>query len=278
MTAKGPFYYSLHFEEGVFGRAWLNDLPLHKTPTRGPESMNSGANHFLVPGKNKLALEILRLPPARAKPPPPKEGEKPAPEVDTSPVGMKVYRVVDASTDPIQAEMIKEVDIPVSLGLTPWDNPDLPFYHTVEFELPYPVPEPVYWRSPPVDFSCGGTPELIQAVVDVHEALASHDLRRFLELITLKHEAYSIAFPGETAATVERQRASVERFFAQRIAVKPLELTKLHFEPRLGGRVAFVSGWDDRPVLEAVAEDHPGLALRANLLLTQHEGRFRVFG
>lgn len=278
MSSKGPFYFSLHFEEGVFGRAWLNDLPLHKAPTRGPESMNSGANHLLVPGVNRLALEILRLPPARPRPPPPAEGEKPQPEVDMSPVGMKVFRILDASTEPIQAEMIREVDIPLSLGLSQYELPEVPFYHAVEFELPYPVPEPVYWRSPPSDFGCAGTPELIQAVTEVHEALATRDLRRFLDLLTLKHEAYAAAFPGEPAAAIDRQRSSAERFFTLRYTVKPLDTGKLHFEPRANGRVALVTASDDRPVLEAVADDVPGLALRANLLLTRHEGRFRVFG
>jgi hypothetical protein len=60
--------------------------------------------------------------------------------------------------------------------------------------------------------------------------------------------------------------------------VKPLDRTKVHYEPRAGGRVAYVSGWDNRPVLEAVAEDQPSLSLRANLLLTQVDGRWRVFG
>lgn len=278
MSDSHPYYYTLHFEEGFLGRAWLNDLPIHKGPTHGPESVTSGANHLLVPGKNRLALEILRLPPARVRPPPPEPGKAPSPEIDMSPAGMKVYQVLTPNVEPITASLVVDVEIPAALGLTQYDSPELPLYHEVEFDLPTPVVEPIYWRSPPADFGCAGTPALVAAVTEVHDALSRHDLKRFLELIALRHEAHAAAYPGEPAASVERQRGAVERFFGVKMAVKPLDLTKLHFEPRAGGRVALVTGWDDRPVLEAIAEDHPGLALRANLLLTQHDGNWRIFG
>jgi hypothetical protein len=278
MSPNLPYYYTLHLEEGVLGRAWLNDLPLHKVPTHGPESTTGGANHMLVPGKNTLALEILRLPPPRVKPAPPEPGKPASPEVDMSPAGIKIYQVLEPNVEPITATLVVDVEIPAALGLTQYEAVTVPFYHEVEFELPVAVPEPVYWRAPVATFGCSGTPELQAAVTELHDAVKRGDVKRFLELITLRHEIFAAAFPGEPAASVERQRAAVERFFALKIAVKPLDLTKVHFEPRAGGRVAMASGWDDRPVLEAIAEEHPGLALRANILFTQIDGNWRIFG
>ncbi|NUQ72672.1 MAG: hypothetical protein HUU21_03875 [Polyangiaceae bacterium] len=277
MGKSDPYYFNLHFREGVLGRAWLNDLPLQKVPMHGPDSMHGGANHLLVPGKNRLALEIQKLP-RLSPPPPPVPGEAPRERVDIMPAGMKVYQIKDPQAEPLEAIEMVSVELPAALGLEVWERPALPLYHEVEFDLPYPVPEPVYWRSPPVHFGCGGTPELVQAVTDVHNALMQRDLRRFLELLALKHEAYAAAFPGQPSAALDRQRSASEKFFALRYLVKPLDMSKVHFEPRSGGRVAYVSGWDDQPVLEAVAEDQPGLSLRANLLLTQHDGQWRVFG
>lgn len=279
MGPNDPYYFSVHFEEGVLGRAWLNDLPLHKVPTRGPLSMNGGANHLLVPGKNRLSLEILTMPDRQPPPPPPPEsGGAPQKVVHVLPVGMKVYQIIDPNAEPLTASEMATVDLPVSLGLHPWEKPPLPLFHEVEFDLPFPVAEPVYWRAPPADFPCSGTPELAAAVTEVHDALMNRDLQRFQDLLSLKHEVYAAAFPGEPTAALDRQRSASEKFFGLRYRVKPLDLAKVHFEPRAGGRVAFVSGWDDRPVLEAVAEDQPGLSLRANLLLTRHDGRWRVFG
>lgn len=277
MTRRDPYYFALRFREGVFGRAWLNDLPVQQVPTYGPDSMHGGANHLLVPGKNKLALEVLKLP-RLLPPPPPIPGQPPVEKVDILPVGMKVYQVKDPNAEPLEAIEMVNVELPVALGLRVWERPELPLYYEAEFDLPFPVPEPVYWRSPPADFSCGGTPELVKVVTEVHEALMNRDLRRFQDLLSLKHEAFAAAFPGEPAAALDRQRSASEKFFSLRYVVKPLDITRVHFQPRSGGRVAYVSGWDDRPVLEAVAEDQPGLSLRANLLLTQHDGQWRVFG
>ncbi|MEZ4296841.1 MAG: hypothetical protein R3B70_17885 [Polyangiaceae bacterium] len=277
MGANDPYYFNVHLEEGVTGRLWLNDLPVHKVLTRGPRSMQGGANHLLVPGKNRLALEIHALP-DRSPPAPPPPGQEAKKPVHILPAGVKIYQVANPNVEPLVAQEIVSVDLPVALGLEPWEKPALPLYHEVEFDLPFPVGEPVYWHAPSSSFPCSGTKELVDAVTDVHTALVERDLARFHELLTLKHEAYAAAFPGEPSAAIDRQRAASEKFFGLRYSVKPLDLTKVHFEPRAGGRVVHVCGWDDRPVLEAVAEDHPGLSLRANLLLTSHDGRFRIFG
>jgi len=275
---RQPYYFAVHLEEGVIGRAWLNDLPVHKVMTRGPDSMSGGASHMLVPGTNQLALEILALPAAPPPPPVAANGGPAEKRVVLLPAGFKVYRIKDASATPIVAEIVVNLDLPADLALKAGEPLEMPLYHTVTFTLPVPVAEPVYWRAPAVDVPCAGTPELVAAVTEVHDALAQLDLRRFLDLISLKHEAFAAAFAGDPVAALDRQRSASERFFGLRPLVKPLDRAKLHFEARAGGRVVHVSGWDDQPVLEAVAEDQPNLALRANLLLTQHDGHWRVFG
>lgn len=278
MSESLPYLFTLHIEEGVHSKMWLNELPIHKEPMRGPDSVHSGANHMLVPGRNKLAIEVTRMPAPPVPPPPPPPGT-PAPKVvEEVPLAIKVYRVLQPNVEPIVASIVVEFELPKSLGLSRFEYPEMPFYREIEFDLPVPVTEPVFWRAPTTEFGCGGTPELVSAVLELHQALSRGDSQKFLELIRLRHESYSAAYPGEPSASVDRQRAAVLKFFESRISVKPLEIAKLHFEPLLGGRVASVTGWDDRPVLEAVADDHPGLALRANLLLTQHDGRWRIFG
>lgn len=272
--SKAPYHFALHFEEGVTARAWLNDLPIHKVPRPGPDSMSGGANHFLVPGRNKLALEVWHLPPAPPVVPIP-SGDKP---VRIVPVGMKIYQVVDASAEPIQIAELTSVNLPFDIPLRPGESVEMPLYHEVEFDLPFPVTEPVFWRAKAHEVPCAGTPDLHRVVTEVHAALTDGNLRRFLEMVALKHESYAASYPGEPSAAVDRQRSAIERFFSHAIRVKPLDLTKVHFEPRLNGRVIYVSGWDDRPVLEAAADDLPGMALRANLLLTDLDGQFRIFG
>jgi hypothetical protein len=277
MARHAPYHFAVHFLEGATGRVWVNDLPLQKVPVRGPDSTTGGVSELLVPGKNRVGLEIWTLPHI-PPPPPPEEGKPERKRALGSPVGFQIYQVKDPTADPITAEITVSVELPGALGRKLWERPELPFYHEIEFDLPSPVMEPPYWRSPPADFGCSGTPELVAVVRDLHDALMSRDVRRFLDLISLKHESFAAVYSGEPVAALDRLRAASERFFRMQYVVKPLDLSKVHFEPRAGGRVAMVSGWDDRPVLEAVAEGDPGPALRANLLLTQHDGRWRVFG
>lgn len=263
---RRPYHFTVHLEEGVVGRAWLNDLPVQKLLTRGPDSMGGGASHLLVPGKNRLVLEILRLPPPGSIPP----------------VGMKIYRIVDADTTPILAEMLQTVELPAALNLPVGKTPELPIWHVVDFELPEPVVEPPWWRSPRIETPCSGTKELIDLVLDLQDAVEKLDLRRFFELVSLKHEHWAAAYAGDPYAPVERQQEGATEFFKLSPKVRPLDVNRLHFHPRCGGRVVHVSAWDDGPVIEAIApaagEDEPTPALRANLLVTHHEGRYRIFG
>jgi hypothetical protein len=257
-----PYIFVVHFDEGVIGRVWLNDLPLHKFMTRGPDSMSGGASHMLVSGTNTLAFEILRLT-QRDKVPP---------------VGFKIYQVKDASTTPTTIDPLLTLTLPAALSPVLEQPLQCPMYHAVRFTVPEPLPEPAYIEAPPVLFPCEGTPALRQAIAELHEAITNRDLVQFLELVRLKHEEYTRAYPGEPSATIDRQQAAATEFFALRTKTKPLDFARLHFEPRVGGRVAYVSGWDDEPAIISVAADEPNFALRTNILLTQHEGRWRVFG
>lgn len=262
---RQPHYFTVHLEEGVIGRAWVNDLPVHKVLTTGPDSMSGGVNHLLVPGKNEFVLEILKLPPP----------------MHITPVGMKIYTIVDPDAKPLVANLLAGVDLPVGLGLKAGETPQLPIYHRVEFEVPAELAEPPYFRAPRSETPCSGTPELLRVVEELQEALESRDPRRFLDLISLKHEWFAAAFAGDPFALPDRQREGATDFFATNYVVRPLDKARLHFETRSAGRVVYVSAWDDGPVLEAVSppagEDQPTLALRTNLLLTQVNGQWRVF-
>lgn len=273
---REPYYFTTHLEGGAVGRAWLNDLPVHKTLVGGPDSMHGGANHMLVPGKNRLSLEILALPPPGSIPP----------------VGFKLYRVKEPNAYPIVANMLLEVTIPAphdpqAAAVVRPDRavrlvPELPLYHEIDFDLPTEVAEGPFLRSPVIETTCAGTTELKEAVKELQDALEALDLDRFLDLISLKHAWFSEAFAGDPNAAPDKLREGAVELFARSPAVRPLDFSRLHFESRRGGRVVYVSTWDGGPVLEAVAppagEDQPTMALRTNLLLTRHDGRIRVFG
>jgi hypothetical protein len=58
--------------------------------------------------------------------------------------------------------------------------------------------------------------------------------------------------------------------------MEPLEPAKLHFSERRKGQVAHVTRVDGTPVLNGHLRDDPTRSLQGDILLTQHEGRWRV--
>jgi hypothetical protein len=256
-----PVLFVVNFSEGVLARAWLNELPVHKFLAEGPDSMTGGANHWLVPGENTLTIEVLRVP----------AGDKWS-------ITMKLYTVKNEHSTPPDLNILHQVELADYFRALPEERRAAPFLYTARFTPDTDVSEPVYLSAPPASFGCDGTPELRQAVKDLHDALVSHDVDGFIRLTSLKDEEYERAFPGQPSATVARQQQSSRKFFSLRPRIKPLDWKILHFEPRVGGRVAYVTGADHEPAIEAIAEDDPSLRLRANLLLTQYAGRWRVFG
>jgi hypothetical protein len=253
--------YHASIRPGVLLRARLNDLPVYKTPHRGPDSRQGGANHLLVPGENELSIEILKAPPAE-----PTEFQ---PGEVVPPPGWPAPRSVRFALYTQDPEV--------------WDGEPpalrrLPYRHLSRFDLGPDITAPIYLGARPADVGCEGTPDLFSAVAAVHEALASRDVDRFLELVSLKMSEYARAYEGMGDASVGNQQAATREFFAARPVIGPLDPTSLHFEARARGKVAVVTGVDDGCAITATTERDPNAVLRANLWLTQHDGGWRVIG
>ena len=83
------------------------------------------------------------------------------------------------------------------------------------------------------------------------------------------------AYPGEiNVATV---RAGAQAFFAADAQVRPLDLDKLHFESRCGGRVAHARHVEGGYVIDASRPGEPELpVLEFDPVMTWHEGQWKV--
>lgn len=267
--SKEPVLFVLNFKKGVLARAFLNDLPLDLGFVEGPDSMTGGANHWLIPGENTLTMEILRAPLA----PPP--GAHPS---EAESINMMLYTVKDATKSPPVIDVRYRCAFPDMLSSVPEPLRRFPFYFKATFTLGVDIYSPLYLESPPAHFECEGTPELHAAVKAIHDAILARDIDAFLDLSSLRYAEFERAFWGAQDASAAKRKEAARKFFSHPMRVKPLDLRLLHFEPRAGGRVALVSGADGQPAIEAIAEDDPVLRLRANILLTQHEGAWRVIG
>lgn len=279
-----PIQHTVVLTEGVFAQVFVNDLPLFKHVWTGPESQGGALNHLLVPGSNRVAFEIHRAPPPAAKAP----AAAPASDAAQGPARppyalgegqcmmFMLYTVADPDAQPVVVDLLQRWSFPELWEGLPEDKRRLPFYHEVSFELDIPVYERAFVNAPPASFGCRGTPELLQAVAEVLDAVAARDLDRFMNAVALESLEQERAFEGHAEALASGRRQLYEELFRHPLSVAPLDPATLHFAPRAGGRVAHVTRHTGAPVLEAVLEDNPNRRMRANFLLTQHDGRWRV--
>ncbi|MDI1437281.1 hypothetical protein [Polyangium sorediatum] len=257
--------YHLTTAPDVLLHAYLNDLPVFRGPHRGPETQQGGANHWLVPGENTLTLDVLRAPRPRSTGAPPGE-----------PIRFVLFTAADPVHAPKDVTIIHEVRFSEIIERTPEAEHE-PYHYTARFDLGVPVNAPVYLSSPMSDVDCRGTPELHQAIADLHASLAAGDVDRFLDLCSLRNEEYVFAYEG-LGPTVDSLRDVARGFFASGPIVEPLEPDALHFEARALGRVVCVSRADGRSAIEARTRDDEAAVLRVDPWLTRKDGAWRIFG
>jgi hypothetical protein len=264
-----PVFYSMLVQDKCWARAWLNGLPLYKSPFFGPDSRSGTINPFLVPGENEVGVEVLKTKKLMHSP------EMP------SAVKIELYEVLNLD-EPEEAKLKRRIfakaEWPDMKNEVAEPHRRLPLWYKASFDPGVPVVRPPWLDAPRHDFDCAGTPELRDAVTRLHRAVEQNDADGFLHEISLKLEHYENSHPGIDHAT---RKAADDMFknelFGYLPRVGPLDMGELHFEPLCGGRVAFVTRHDGGYALDAVCERDKKRRIEADLLLTVHKGRWQVF-
>lgn len=268
--AKTPIMINAWLEAGIHARIDVNDLPFYKLPLRsGPFSANGGLNQLLVPGENVVDLQILAGPTEAPPKATPSQHEI---------VSITIFVVTDPNTRPIGADIIHKVAFPEIWKDEPVEKRRLPYRHVFKFTPPCEVFTPAYLSAPVETFDCDGTPDLRDAVTQIHDALEAGDADRFIDLVSLKLEEKSRAYEGATEGLISTQRQRFTEFFRNGLDVKPLgDFSEIHFRPRVGGRVCEVVRWDGLPLLHAINSNDKSDQFKGNLLLTRHNDAWRAF-
>ena len=235
-------------------RASLNDVPFYRFDGRDNVTRSGPAIHLLQPGENVLELEI-----------------------DRAPAWSRVW--IDLTVDHDHDHAAARIEWPGLYDALPERRRRLPVRHAVRFTPEGEIFTPVHLAAPARAFGCTGTPELREAVRAVHASIARRDLDGYAHQMGLAVEEQRRAYghwPDAVDALSTRELAG---FFAKDLRVRPLDLEKLHFEPRAGGRVAHVTHIDGGYVIEAVtlARGEIDERIRTDLTLTLHDGSWRVF-
>lgn len=260
----------VYLQHRSWARVYLNDVPVYRSPFMGPESRSGPVNHLLRQGENEITVELLRT------------SKQPGYEQTPDAFAFELYTVnnLDAPEGTaLDRTLLSDVRYPKIFEDAPERFRRLPLFHRETFTIADPLPLPRFFEAPAAEFDCNGLPEQRQVVVDLHRRLAEGDSEGFLAELSLRFDCDERAYPGEArlGAGAKMQQWRDELFPYDLRPDGPLDLSKVHFEPRCGGRVAHVTRHDDRYVLEAACTRDPNRRLRSDLLMIQHGGRWRVF-
>ena len=266
-----PLFYSLFIKDDVWVRVYVNDLPLYVEPPTKARSVSETFNEYLVPGKNSMSMQVLRSPIFT-------DG---APERRWT-VQFDIYRQTDAHDvrksieDSPELESLFLRQFPDVYESVDEEHRRIPFFYRTTFDNPFDnQPEAVWQRAPTADFDGEGNRELRKAVEEVHGALKMQSPGAFVDAMSLKmeHDAASYASPVYDTD----QRIQMQKFVEFGPIVDDLDFAELHFTRLHEGRVAHVTRLDNRYVFDVSTRRDKKIRLRMDLLLTQHEGRWRVF-
>jgi len=255
-------FYSVQVKAGAWARVFLNDLPLHEQDAPGVDSHSSSINELLVHGENTLTVEVLTAPPERGP----------------GAVSVHFYTVIDWTTKPMTIAPVHGFSFPENAVEAMAPDRKVPYLHTSTFVLDRGGFVPAWIGADIVDFDCGGTPELRAAVLELHLCVEQLDIDRFLELSELRLSEYERAHPGIPPARADTRRDALRELFSYKPKIPPLEMDSLHFEPRAGGRVAYVRRAGGGYVLNAPTERDPRRRLKANLLFIRRQGTWNIWG
>ncbi len=262
MSTAAPITAHVSVVHGL--RAWLsiNDVPWLPSVRMGSYSSRGGINHRLVDGTNEVHFRL--------------ETATEWARVQGLAI-TKVERWLHVAfhrASPIgEPELICEYSVPSVWDTLPEERRCFPFAGSFTFEVSGLIPRATYLDADRVQTPCEGTPELHDAVRDIHAVHVSRDRDRMIELCEPKLQDYALAFPNSSEATVSTQLSELDEVFADDPVFAPLEEDKLHFEARAGGRVVHVTRTDGGPVLDGKGTK---MNYQTDLLLTHTAAGWRL--
>lgn len=266
---RTPIFHSILLKEDTWARAYLNEMPLYRSAFLGPDSRSGPINDLLVPGENEISIELLRT----------KKLHHGA--FLKHAITLNVFEVTNPEAlhpTPFEQRMIVDMKFPDVMEALDTRHQRYPMYFRATFDPGVDIADPPFAGAPEADFGCEGTPDLRDALKRLHDTVARCDVEAFLNEISLKLEHAERALEGEEAMTAKQKKDGFrEQLFKFEPEPQPLDFADIHFHALLGGRVAHVTRLDGGFALDAVCRKDPKRRMRTDLLMTRHQGQWRVF-
>jgi hypothetical protein len=272
-----PVFFTITLAKGTWARVYLNDLPLYKSPYMGPDSRSGPANYLLMPGENRISVELNQI----EDHPQERVG---AIDFRKDAIKVQIYTVDNPEAPEgtkLARTILLDVEFPQIFDDTAEEHRHYPFHYERSFDLDVPeLHTPLFATAPEMEFGCEGDSELVGVVQGIYALLEKGDYDGFINALELKFRCDEQALSGVSGAPTAAEKIRVMR--EELIAYdpkpsEPLDVAMLHFHPRRNGSVAHVTRFDDQYVLEVACQKDPKRRIRTDLLMIQHQGRWRVF-
>lgn len=230
---------------GVAAEAWLNGVPLARTPKQGGDCCVP-VHEYVIAGANRLELVID---------PPPLAAGAPAPVI-----GDGVARA-DASLLLPRVDQLASEHSARVLGQVAWSVPDGEVYQPPvrlgeAFDIPVRFPRWRWLDAPPVTDIDGLRAGAATYLQDIAIALARGDAEHLVVAAKLRFEELALAYQRAPADDLARWRARIQLLHAQK-AMRPVLPTPdtLQLRPVADGRLLECLGADGLPVLRCARPD-----------------------
>lgn len=253
------YAYRLRQGPKTVARVSLNDLPFVRDASSAFRDTVRPCDHLLVPGENVLTVEVWDGPPSPDSP------------MHRGPVDVTVHEVATERA----LTRIAWPALALAAGQTD-DNLVMPFVFSTKFAVPEEHPRPYYDAHPREVIPEEGTPDLVEAVRRLHDALASRNARAFVGEFSLKLDEQRRFYGDSPDFDSKGLVAAYERRFSDPLSVRPVDPKDLRFEARANGRVAYVTRRDGTPTISARGVTDPGQSFDLDPLFVRHDQRWTL--
>lgn len=233
--------------QGVAAEAWLNGLPLARTPKAGGDCCIP-VHEFVIGGANRLELVVG---------PPPLQPGAPAP---APVVGDGVARAEAVLLLPRVGQLASEHAARV-LGQVAWVSPEDEVYRppvrlSQELDIPVRFPRWRWLDAPPVTAVDELRAPAASFLQDVAIALSRGDPEHLVQVAKLRFEELALAYQRSPADDLARWRARIQLLHAQKSLRPELPTPEsLHLRPVADGRLLECLAADGLPVLRCMRPD-----------------------
>ena len=263
MQMAAPYMARFRSSHGIHVQVRVNDVPIYDRAVLDFCAPTYPASPWFVPGENVVEVEVREGPINE--------------DMKTIPPHFDVlffHQGADLNKDetPLYFE-----EFPKLLQKLPAEERKLPCTLRSSFTPEGHIPEPIWRDVPKGPGPERGSPELLKAIFELHQAFAKRDLDALIATSAIKLEDQQRYFGPQPWLRESEIKAEHAEMMAQPWDLAPFEPERLRFRSCVEGRVAYATLDDGSPAVRARHRAIPNPTWAVKPLLVRRGADWRIF-